>query len=174
VYLVTANGRAWLSAHGYQQVRNELERLLLSHRSGLTRHDVDDDPWARHGWRERRIRHLQELLLDATVGAAPADDGIAEPGMVLTVRLDDAPETETFLLAESGVPASSEVDVYSPASPIGQALLGADEGDTRTCQLPDGHTISITLLAAKPYDHDVPVLDQAGTADGRERHDHAQ
>ncbi len=159
------DGGAWLSAQGYQQTRTELDRLLLSHRSDRGRLD-DDDAGARHRWRERRIRHLQELLLGATVGTAPADDGIAEPGMVLTVRIDDDPETETFLLAESNVPAPSEIEVYSPASPIGQAVLGARDGDTRTCRLPDGRTISITLLAARPYGHDGAVLDRTGAGEG--------
>lgn len=145
-------GRTWLSAQGHQEARNELERLLLSHRSDHSRDDVDDDPWARHDWRERRIRQLQELLLDAAVGVAPADDGVAEPGMVLTVRIDDAPETETFLLAGSNVPVASGIEVSSPASPVGRAVLGAREGDTRACRLPDGQTISITLLSARPYD----------------------
>lgn len=149
---MTANAGTWLSAHGYQQIRNELDRLLLSHRSGPPLPDGDEDAWARHGWRERRIRHLQELLLDATVGSAPADDGVAEPGMVLTVRVDDDPETETFLLAERGVPAAPGIDVYSPASPVGRAVLGAREGEVRTCGLPDGHTISITLLSVRPHD----------------------
>ena len=44
--------------------------------------------------------------------------------------------------------------------------LGARDGDTRTCRLPDGHTISITLLAARPYGHDVAVLDRTGAAEG--------
>jgi transcription elongation factor GreA len=126
---VGIDGGAWLSAQGYQQTRTELDRLLLSHRSDRGRLD-DDDAGARHRWRERRIRHLQELLLGATVGTAPADDGIAEPGMVLTVRIDDDPETETFLL------------------------------------VPDGHTISITLLAARPYGHDGAVLDRTGAGEG--------
>ena len=42
----------------------------------------------------RRIRQLQELLLTAAVGAQPPDDGIAEPGMVLTVRYADQDDTE--------------------------------------------------------------------------------
>lgn len=160
------DGGAWLSAQGYQQTRAELERLLLSHRCERVHLDVDDDAGARHRWRERRIRHLQELLLGATVGIAPADDGIAEPGMVLTVRIDDDPETETFLLAESNVPTPSEIEVYSPASPIGRAVLGARDGDTRACRLPDGHTISITLLAARPYGHDGTALDRTGATEG--------
>jgi transcription elongation factor GreA len=162
---VGIDGGAWLSAQGHQQTRTELERLLLSHRSESTRLDVDDAV-ARHRWRERRIRHLQELLLGATVGTAPADDGIAEPGMVLTVRIDDDPETETFLLAESNVPTPSGIEVSSPASPIGRAVLGARDGDTRACRLPDGHTISITLLAARPYGHDGAALDRTGAAEG--------
>lgn len=165
------DGGAWLSALGHQQARTELERLLLSHRSDRVHLDLDGDAWARHRWRERRIRQLQELLLGATVDAAPPDDGIAEPGMVLTIRVDDDPVTETFLLAESNVPTPSGIEVYSPASPIGRALLGAADGATRTCQLPDGHTITITLVAAKPYDHDVVVLDRADAVDGREGRD---
>jgi transcription elongation factor GreA len=163
---VGIDGGAWLSAQGHQQTRTELELLLLSHRSDSTQLDVGDDAGARHRWRERRIRHLQELLLGATVGTAPADDGVAEPGMVLTVRIDDDPQTETFLLAESNVPAPSEMEVSSPASPIGRAVLGARDGDTRTCRLPDGRTISITVLSAKPYDHDGAVLDRTGPTEG--------
>ncbi|WP_433026983.1 GreA/GreB family elongation factor [Actinomycetospora sp. CA-053990] len=160
------DGGAWLSAQGHQQARTELERLLLSHRAARMRLDVDDDAGAGHRWRERRIRHLQELLLGATVATAPADDGIAEPGMVLTVRIDDGPETETFLLAESNVPTPSEIEVSSPASPIGRAVLGARDGETRTCRLPDGHTISITLLAARPYGRHVAALDGTGATEG--------
>ena len=163
------DGAAWLSALGYQQARTELEHLLLSHRSEGAHLDLDGDAWAHRRWQERRIRQLQELLLGATVDAAPPDDGIAEPGMVLTIRVDDDPQTETFLLAESNVPAPSGIEVYSPASPIGRAVLGAAEGDRRTCRLPDGLTISITVLATKPYDPDAAVLDRAGVADGRER-----
>ena len=81
---------------------------------------------------------------------------------MVTVRLDEAEEPETFLLAESSVAAPVEVDVYSPASPVGRALLGAHEGDVRTCQLPDGDTISITVLAARPYGHDAARCQPSG------------
>lgn len=154
------NGRTWLSPQGYEQARDELERLLLSHRSGVDRPDNagDVDGWTRHEWRERRIRHLQELLLTAEVGARPADDGVAEAGMVLTVRFDDSPDVETLLLADGDASASAEMEVYSSASPIGRALLGAHEGDTRSALLPDGTTLSVTLVAAHPYQQHVPAL----------------
>jgi transcription elongation factor GreA len=126
------NGRTWLSPQGYEQ--------------------------ARHEWRERRIRHLQELLLTAEVGARPADDGVAEAGMVLTVRFDDSPDVETFLLADGDASASAEMEVYSSASPIGRALVGAHEGDTRSALLPDGTTLTVTLVTAQPYQQHVPAL----------------
>ncbi len=74
--MTTSNSRTRLGAQGYEQARSELDRLLLTHRAGLPRAG-EDDAWARYEWRELRIRHLQELLLDAIVGAAPADDGSA-------------------------------------------------------------------------------------------------
>src|SRR6476646_3715824 len=48
------------------------------------------------GKMEARIRQLTQLLENAIVGAKPADDGIVEPGMVVTVEMfgDDV----TFLL----------------------------------------------------------------------------
>ncbi len=147
---MTANGQAWLSAHGCEQVRDELDRLLLAHRAGFRAGD-DADAWARYRWRERRIRHLQELLLTAEIGIAPPDDGVVEAGMILTVRFDGSPEEETVLLADGAAAVTSDVEVYSSASPIGRTLLGAREGETRVCGLPGGHTVSVTVLTAKPY-----------------------
>lgn len=155
---MTTNARAWLSPQGCEQVRDELDRLLLAHRAGV-RADDDADAWAQQRWRERRIRHLQELLLTAEIGSAPPDNGVVEAGMVLTVRFDGSPEDETVLLADSEDAASTEIEVYSSASPIGVALLGAREGETRACQLPGGRTVSVTVLAATPYRRDTPVLE---------------
>jgi transcription elongation factor GreA len=157
---MSTNDRTWLSSQGYEQARHELERLLLSHRSGVDRPDggADVEAWTRFEWRERRIRQLQELLLTAEIGGAPPDDGVAEAGMVLTVRFEGSADVETFLLANGDASVSAGMDVYSCASPIGQALVGAREGDTRTCLLPEGGTMSITVVTAKPY-HDVPVLE---------------
>lgn len=171
---MTDDARAWLSPHTYEQVRHELDRLLLSHRAGIGACDgADADAWARHQWRDRRIRQLQELLLTARIAGAPPDDGIAEAGMILTVRFDGAAETDTVLLADGDPTAAT--DVYSCSSPIGRALLGARAGDTRTCLLPDGHELSITVLAAKPYHQCTPPTSdlEAGPQTDRGRHDRA-
>jgi transcription elongation factor GreA len=101
--------------------------------------------------REARIHRIEDLLRDAVIGQAPPDDGVAEPGMVLTIRYADDPETETFLLgAREGV-AGEAMSVYSPSSPLGRALLGARRGERRSYELPSGRTVSVTLVEAVPY-----------------------
>ncbi|MCT2584824.1 GreA/GreB family elongation factor [Actinophytocola gossypii] len=132
----------WLTPQAHSRLRAELDALLASGAD-----DVSS--------RQARIRQLQDLLHNAVVGEDPPDDGIAEPGMVLTVRYDDTDETETFLLgtrtAEHG-----DLEVYSPESPLGAALTGAHQGDHRTYQTPTGATVRVTLLKAVPYGHTAP------------------
>jgi len=101
------------------------------------------------GKQEARIRQLQELLRTAKVGEAPTAAGVAGPGMVVTVRFDDD-ETETFLIG-SREETASDLEVYSAASPLGKALDGAKEGETRTYVTPTGKTMSVTLLKAEPF-----------------------
>lgn len=143
-------GPTWLSRQGCEQVRDELNRLLLAYRSADYHHN---DPAARERreWQEGRIRQLQEILLTADVGAQRPDDGVAEPGMVLTVRYDDEDDTETFLLATRGAHVHETMEVYSPDSPLGRAIWGAKENDTRDYLLPDGSTMRVTLVHATPF-----------------------
>jgi transcription elongation factor GreA len=72
--------------------------------------------------------------------------------MVLTVAYAGDDDHERFLLAtreESG--SEGEIEVYSPASPLGKALLGAKEGETREYELPNGRIQKVTLVKAVPY-----------------------
>lgn len=148
---MTRDAPTWLSLQAYEQARDELSRLLLAHRAGRRpSHDGDPGPDDPSAWRELRIRRLQELLLTADVGMPP-DDGIAEPGMVLTVGHSDRTGTETFLLADPGIPVGPDVAVCSARSPLGRVLLGARAGDTRSYPLPDGSTATVTLLSAEPF-----------------------
>ena len=59
--------------------------------------------------------------------------------------------TEKFLLATREEGAEGELEVYSPESPLGKALLGAKEGETRSYELPNGSTQKVTLVKAVPY-----------------------
>ncbi|MFJ6673887.1 GreA/GreB family elongation factor [Actinosynnema sp. NPDC091369] len=140
--------RTWLTPHAHQRLRAELAEL---NRTGGTDDPADqDDRAALRRQRQDRVREIQDLLANAVVGEDPPDDGIAEPGMVLTVRYDDTGDTETFLLGARAA-EHGDIEVYSPDSPLGTALTGARPGDQRTYGVPAGGTVRVTLLDAVPY-----------------------
>lgn len=152
--------RVWLTPDAHARLLAELTALLSPEHGasadGSTGADDDQFPH-RHHSRQARIRQIQDLLNNAVVGEDPPDDGVAEPGMVLTVRYDDDEETETFLLGVRGA-EHGDIEVYSPQSPLGAALTGARRGEQRTFRVPTGATVRVTLIDAVPYGH------AAGTA----------
>jgi transcription elongation factor GreA len=103
------------------------------------------------GKQEGRILQLQQLLRTAKVGEAPVSDGVAGPGMVVEVRFDGDEDVETFLIGSREESETAVVEVYSAASPLGKALTGAAEGDTVEYETPNGKTMKVTLVSAKPY-----------------------
>jgi hypothetical protein len=90
------------------------------------------------------------MLANAIVGEDPPDDGVAEPGMVLTVRYDDTGDTETFLLGVRGA-EDADIEVYSAQSPLGSAIVGARPGEQRTYSIPSKDNVAVTLLDAVPH-----------------------
>lgn len=140
----------WLTQEGYEQLSDELSRLLSDRAANslLTGEDIDLDE---RQWQKTRIRQLEDVLRTAKVGACPADDGVAEPGMVLTVRYADDPDTEKFLLATRTADTREKLEITSPDSPLGLALLGAREGEQREYALPHGGTMKVTLVKAEPF-----------------------
>ena len=103
------------------------------------------------GKQEARIAQLTVLLRTAQVGAAPASDGVAGPGMVVTVRFGADSDTESFLIGSREEAETANIDVYSAASPLGKALIGAKEGETVEYQTPNGKTLKVTLVKAVPF-----------------------
>lgn len=150
----TGTERVWLTPQAYHRLRAELAELTSTGAtSGAGATHQDDQDGTRLQRRQARIREIQGLLSTAVVGQDPPDDGIAEPGMVLTVRYDDsgdAGDTETFLLGVRGA-EHGDLEVYSPGSPLGAALTGARQGERRSYRVPSGATIRVTLLEAVPY-----------------------
>jgi transcription elongation factor GreA len=87
-------------------------------------------------------------LEGATVGHAPADNGIVEPGMVVTVEL--LGDTLSFLLGNREIAGDSELPVYSEKSPLGKAILDLKAGDATSYRDPKGNEIKVKVLDAKP------------------------
>lgn len=103
------------------------------------------------GKQEGRIRQLEQLLRQAKVGAAPTADGTAGPGMVVTVRYNGDEDTETFLIGSREEAGTTDIDVFSAASPLGHALSGTKEGGTVSYDTPAGRTMKVTLISATPF-----------------------
>jgi transcription elongation factor GreA len=137
--------RAWLTEETDDRARTELALLRMERATGAHRGQADPEQ------RARRIRQLQELISTAAVGHEPPDDGVAEPGMVLTVRYEADNLTETFLMADREESGSDDLPVYSPHSPLGTALCGAKAGEQRAYLLPGGEKMIVTLVNAVPY-----------------------
>ncbi|MFI5718635.1 GreA/GreB family elongation factor [Nocardia sp. NPDC051750] len=147
---MTSSSHIWLTPHAREQLEAELTELLAVDTTGDAESTAPEDRLAARHHRLARIAHIRDLLSNAVFGEDPPDDGIAEPGMVLTVHYTGTDDTETFLLgsrdAEHGY-----LEVYSPDSPLGAALTGARRGEQRSYRVPNGTEIRVTLLEAVPY-----------------------
>ena len=157
--------QVWLTQEAYDRLQKELEELSGPVRANVVAkiaaareegdlkenggyHAAKDE----QGKLEARIRQLTLMLKDARVGEAPPDDGVAEPGMVVTARFAGDDEPETFLIGSREDSAAAEdMTIYSAQSPLGRALTGRKIGETVTYELPNGRPMTVEILDAKPY-----------------------
>ena len=153
----------WLTQEAFARLKEELDDLItgrpvIAAEINARRQEGDlrenggyHAAKEEQGKQEARIRQLQELLRTAQVGDAPTADGVAGPGMVVTVRFEDEDETEQFLIGSREEAGTGGLEVYSAQSPLGRALTGTHEGDACTYETPTGKTMRVTLLTAKPF-----------------------
>jgi transcription elongation factor GreA len=153
----------WLTQEAHDRLKHELDDLIanrpvIAAEINARREEGDlrenggyQAAREEQGRQEARIRQLQELLHTAKVGEAPEENGVAAPGMVLTVLYEGDDEVETFLLATREEGSHGDLEVYSPSSPLGEALLGAREGEYREYNLPNGGTMKVKLVKAEPF-----------------------
>jgi transcription elongation factor GreA len=153
----------WLTQEAYDRLSNELNGLVANRpvmakeindrreEGDLKENGGYHAAREEQGKQEGRIVQLQQLLRAAKVGEAPVSDGVAGPGMVVTVRFDGDDEDERFLIGSREEAETAGVEVYSAASPLGLALTGAAEGDTVEYETPTGKIMKVTLVSAKPF-----------------------
>lgn len=160
----TSENVTWLTQEAYNQLKAELEYLSGPARSEIAakiaaaREEGDlrenggyHAAKEEQGKQELRVRQLTQLLENAKVGEAPAADGAVAPGMVVTIAFDgDEDDTLTFLLASREY-ASSDVETYSPQSPLGTGVHGKRVGEDAEYELPNGRKASVRILKAEPY-----------------------
>ena len=155
----------WLTQEAHDKLQAELENLRgpvreeIVARIAAAREEGDlRENGGYHAAREEqgkaeaRIRQLEDMLRRARVGETPADDGVVEPGMVVTIRWAGDSDTEEFLLgAREMADESAGLQVYSPQSPMGSALVGSKVGDEVDYTAPNGKVLKVEIVEAVPY-----------------------
>ena len=160
----TSAGVTWLTQEAYDLLKAELDhlsgpgRVEISKKIEAAREEGDlrenggyHAAKEEQGKQEARIRQLEQMLANARVGdsADLADDGTVRPGMVVTAEIAGA--EETFLLGSREIAATTELDVFSEKSPLGEAILGRSVGDATSYTAPNGREIPVVVHDAKPF-----------------------
>lgn len=106
------------------------------------------------GHQEARIRQLTAMLENVQVGQAPGSEDEVLPGDKVTIYYDGDPDDEdSFVLGSRemlGIDENLDLEVFSPQSPLGAAVLGAKIGSTVGYTAPTGKTIEVTIVASAP------------------------
>ena len=161
---MTDQGTIWLTQEAYDKLRAELEDLKGPKRQEIIErisnardegdlkenggyHAAKDE----QGKQEARIRQLEDMLRRAEVGETPPDDGVVEPGMVVTVDFGDGDEEKFLLGARENLSEGDDLAVYSPQTALGAAINGKSKGDTVSYTAPTGKEFSVEIVDAEPY-----------------------
>ena len=160
----TSDNVTWLTQEAYNQLKAELEylsgpaRTEIAVKIAAAREEGDlrenggyHAAKEEQGKQELRVRQLTQLLENAKVGEAPAADGVVAPGMVVTIAFDGDPDDTLDFLMASREYACTEIETYSPQSPLGSGVNGKKVGEDAEYELPNGKKASVKILAAVPY-----------------------
>jgi transcription elongation factor GreA len=151
----------WLTQEAYDRLAAELENLLVVERVRIAKviqeareegdlkenggyHAAKDE----QGRIEGRINRIEEILAYSIVGEAPQSHGIVEQGTLVTLTLNG--KEQTFLLGSAEM-ADSDTTVYTPDSPIGEAIMGAKVGDELSYLAPNGREFEVKILGVKTF-----------------------
>lgn len=156
------NEATWLTQEAYDRLAGELEYLLTVARADIAKKiqeareegDLKENGGyhaakEEQGKIEARAARLESILANAVVGEARESNGVVEQGTVIKLTMNGS-EME-FLLGSAEIADGSDLEVYSPDSPIGQAIMGAKIGDTVSFFAPNGKEREIKILEVKNF-----------------------
>ncbi len=145
-----------LSQATYDRLTAELEELTTHGRTEIARKiqaarelgDLSENgdyhaAKEEQGKMEARIRHLEALLENAEI-VESGDSDTVRPGAIVAICYEGDDEPERYLIG-SIEERHGEVEVISPGSPLGQALLGASVGDIVEYAAPGG-TLKVEVV----------------------------
>jgi transcription elongation factor GreA len=154
--------RAWLTQEAYDRLAEEYAFLVGEGRATIAR-QIDEcrregdlsENGGYHAAREEqakqegRIAQLRRMLDHAVVGEPPTGDGSIQPGMVVAAIVGE--REMRFLVGSRAIAEGTDLDVFSPDSPLGSALLGKRPGDKTAYSAPNGKEITVTIVSAEPF-----------------------
>ena len=92
-----------------------------------------------------RILHLESLLENAVIVEDTSHDEV-QPGVIVGIRYEGDEAVERYLLG-SIEERTDDVEVMSPGSALGQALVGGKIGEVVTYETPTGATLSVEIVS---------------------------
>src|SRR5439155_27114185 len=96
------------------------------------------------GKMEGRIRHLEALMKDAEIVEGGGGE-VVEAGSIVEIQYDGADDTERYRIG-SIEERHDDLDVISPGSPLGTALLGHRVGDVVDYEAP-ARVLKVEIIA---------------------------
>ncbi|HUR17823.1 MAG TPA: transcription elongation factor GreA [Acidimicrobiales bacterium] len=91
------------------------------------------------GKMEARVRQIERLLSEAQIVEEGTNEagGTVQPGSIVSIRYEGDDDLERYLIGSIEERVEG-VAIASPASPLGQALLGGRQGDVVEYEAPSG------------------------------------
>lgn len=96
------------------------------------------------GKMEGRIMHLTQILENAEIVEGGSSSEVTT-GSVVAIRYAGGDDVERYLVG-SIEEQHQDLEVISPGSPLGRALLGRRAGDTVTYETPTGAKLDVELV----------------------------
>jgi transcription elongation factor GreA len=97
------------------------------------------------GKMEGRIRQISAMLENAEIVRADNGEHVSH-GSVVAIRYAGDDEVERYLVG-SIEERHDDLEVISPSSPLGEALIGSSPGDSVTFTAPTGAELQVEIVA---------------------------
>lgn len=97
------------------------------------------------GKMQGRILHLANLIENAEI-VDRAGASVVQAGVIVGIRYEGDEDVERYLLGSIEERVEG-VEVMSPGSPLGTALLGHTAGESVSYQTPTGATLSVEIVS---------------------------
>jgi transcription elongation factor GreA len=158
---MTEQTSTWLTQEAYDRLQQEYDHLVKVGRVDIAK-EIDErrqegdlkENGGYHaareeqGKQEARIKQLRGILESAHV-SEPSSDGTVQSGSVVTAKV--AGREMRFLVGSREVASGTDLDVFSAQSPLGEALLGKQAGDSASYAAPNGNEIAVDVIKVEPF-----------------------